>query len=593
MRTFYTTPAFIQRFLRAIVLVLATTLFLYFNTQVEAAALRLTPGTGVYTTGANFTVSVMVDSAGKPINAAEGKISFNPKEVSVVSVSRSNSIFSLWVTEPTFSNSAGTISFSGGSPAGYTGGAGTVMTVTLKATTAGAPRLSFTEGSVLANDGKGTNVLTGMSSGSYTIGAATTAPAPEVIEYVAPANTPSAPVVRSSTHADERAWHTAKTAVVSWELPAGVSAVRTLLDDRSGTIPTRVYDEPLRTLTLSDLPEGVSYFHIQFKNEEGWGKVTHYRLAVDSEKPAEFSIALPPNADLSHPQQTLLLYATDTASKVLRYQVKIDSEPAYEYLDTSETGKITLPVLPPGYHAVVIEAFDEAGNGIIGSFSFTTSAFAAPLFNDYPRELGEGIIPVIKGTTRPRSSVLITLTRVGADTAEYTVTSDEAGTFTFIPESSFSSGVYEITARATDEQGAVSETSSPIRIAVQQPGFVRVGSLIVSVLSVVISLVAITALSIIGSWLLMSYLRRFRRRITVESKEASAMLRREFATLTATLAAHEESLLVARKGSKLTKAEADMISALKLALKDAERRVEKEVSDVERAAHGSGDITLK
>jgi hypothetical protein len=576
-------------------LLIVDIVFLFFicTASAEAATLRLTPGTGVYTTGSNFTVTVMVDSAGKPINAAEGTISFNPKEVSVVSVSRASSIFSLWVTEPTFSNSAGTISFSGGSPAGYTGGAGTVMSVTLRASTAGAPRLNFTQGSVLANDGKGTNVLTNMSSGSYTIGAATAAPTPEVIEYVAPANTPPAPVVRSSTHDNERAWHTAKEAVLSWELPAGVTAVRTLLDDRSGTIPTKVYEEPLRTLTLSDLPEGVSYFHIQFKNEEGWGKVTHYRLAVDSEKPRAFTIALPPDADLSNAQQTLLLMATDTASKVKRFQVKIDNEPAYEYLDEESTGKIQLPVLTPGYHAVVIEAFDEAGNGIIGSFSFTTEAFDPPVFTEYPRELGVGIIPVIKGATRPRSIVLVTLTRVGADSAEYTVTSNDDGVFTFIPESSFSSGVYEVVARATDERGAQSEASPAIRIAVQQPGFLRVGSFIVSVLSVVVSLVALTALSVIGSWLLIGYLRRFRRRITVESKEASAMLKREFAHLAATLAAHEAALIEARKGAKLTKAEADMITALTTALREAERRVEKEVSDVERVARGSSDITLK
>lgn len=579
--------------IRAISFLATAFTVLSFFQYVDAATLRLTPGTGVYTTGANFTVSVVVDSAGKPINAAEGTISFNPREVSVVSVSRSNSIFNLWVTEPAFSNSAGTISFSGGSPSGYTGSAGTVMTITLRASTAGAPRLSFSQGSVLANDGKGTNVLTGMSSGSYTIGAATTAPTPEVIEYVAPANTPTAPVVRSKTHGDERAWHTAKEAQLYWDLPADVTAVRTLLDDRSGTIPTKVYEEPLRTITLSDLPEGVSYFHIQFKNEEGWGKVTHYRLAIDSEKPSAFSISLPPEADLSNPQQTLLLSATDTASKVIRYQVKIDNEPAYEYIDKEGTGKITLPVLSPGYHAVVIEAFDESGNGIIGSFSFTTTAFDKPTFTDYPRELGEGIIPVIKGTTRPRATVVVTLTRVGADSRDYTVTSDDSGVFTFIPEGSFSTGVYEVIARATDERGAQSEASDPVRIAVQQPGFLRIGSFIVSVLSIVISLLALTALSVIGCWLLIGYLLRFRRRVTVESKEASSMLKREFASLTATLATHEDALVTARKGAKLTKAEADMIAALRTALKEAERRVEKEVADVERVVRGNSDITLK
>ena len=162
-------------------------LFLLSAHAASAATLSLSPGTGVYTSGSTFTVNVRVNTQGEEINAAEGTLKFNPNELSVVNVSRASSIFNLWVAEPAFSNSTGNITFSGGSPSGYSGGGGTVMSVTFRAAGAGSARVSFTNGSVLANDGRGTNVLTNMGGGTFTIQAQSSSPAPEVItEYVAP-----------------------------------------------------------------------------------------------------------------------------------------------------------------------------------------------------------------------------------------------------------------------------------------------------------------------------------------------------------------------------------------------------------------------
>lgn len=561
-------------------------LFLVTPSLVEAATLRLSPATGVYSAGNTFTVSVLVDSAGKSINAAEGTITYNSREVSVVSVSRSSSIFNLWVTEPSFSNSAGTISFSGGSPAGYTGKSGTVMTITMRAAAAGTPKLNFSSGAVLANDGKGTNVLTGMSGATFTIGATASTPEPEVIEYVAPPNTPGAPRVRSSTHPDEEAWYKSSTAELSWDVPADVVSVRTLLDRSPTGVPSKVYESPISNITLPDLPQGVSYFHLQFKNEDGWGRVAHYRLAVDNESPTNLLIALDPATDLGNPEQVLLVTASDTASKIVRYQVKIDNNDAIEVLDPKATGRIVLPTLDPGYHAVIVEAYDEAGNGVVGSITFTIESFEPPKFTDYPTELGVGVIPVIKGQTRPDASVEVVLTKVGTEPRRYTVTSDASGQFIFIPESSFDVGVYEIQAQATDVRGAQSEASRAIKIAVQQPGLLRVGSMLVSAMSVVLSLLALVAVTIIAAWYLILYMRRFRRTVAVEAKEAITILRREFAALSQVLDEFETNLSTGKRGSKVT-SEQVMLDTLRAALAEAESRVEKEVSDVDRIVRGN------
>ncbi len=546
----------------------------------HAASLTISPSTGVYGAGSTFTVRVQVNTGGQSVNAAEGTLSYNPKELSVVSVNRTGSIFNLWVAEPSFSNSAGTISFSGGLPSGYSGTTGTIMNVTFRAVGSGSARVNFKNGSVLANDGRGTNILTSMNGGTYTIQAKTETPEPEIIEYIAPANTPAAPIVTSDTHADTKSWYTSNKAILNWSLPPGITAVRTLLDQNPTTVPTKVYENPISTITLDDLPEGESYFHIQFKNADGWGRVTHFRLAVDSERPTKIDIAHAEGSNLANPEQKLLVTVVDETSGVNLYKVKLDEAEPYEVRDETGSGTIVLPSLKPGYHSVFIEAFDQAGNSIIGTFSFTIESFSKPVFTEYPTEINEEVIPVIKGQTRPNAKVQVTLSKVGGEPALYEVSSDQSGNFIFIPEGTFSLGVYELRAQATDEFGAQSEWSDKIRIAVQQPGYLKIGSILVSILSVLVPLVVLLVVMILGSWYLWLYVKRFRRRVQVESVEALEILSKEFSELQTILRSEEAAMRLARKTNKLTKAETAMVQSLDLALQSSQRKVQKEIEDI-------------
>ncbi len=563
-----------------------TFLFLFpFSTW--AATLSISPNTGVYNAGSNFTVRVIVNTQGKSINAAEGNLKFNPQELSVVSVDRSSSIFNLWVTEPTFSNSAGTINFSGGLPSGYTGASGNVFNITFKAKSASDARLSLTGGSVLANDGQGTNVLSSMNGGTFTIQPLSTSPTPEVVEYVPPANTPGLPQIISKTHADQQSWYPNKEALLQWTLPAGITQVRTLLDDQPTTIPTKVYEDPISEIRLTDLPEGVSYFHLQFRNADGWGRVAHYRLAVDSVKPESFTITQIESNDYSNPEQVLKLVTEDKTSGVSRFQIKIDNQEPYEFVDKDKKAEVTLPRLETGYHAIIIEAFDQAGNSVIATYSFTITAFTKPVFTDFPSELNEGVIPVIRGLTKPGALVTVEMQMVGAEPASYTVSADAEGVFSFIPGGSLTKGVYQLTASAEDQYGAKSEKSEMIRIAVQDPGYIQIGSFIVSVLSVLVPLVAIVVLLVIGGIFMLTYLRRFRSNVSRESGETLVVLAKEFKRLLQLLEEKEKVLTDAKKSKKLTAVEVEVFTELKKAIKDAESQIKKEAADVEQLSSNS------
>ena len=133
-----------------------------------SASLYLSPSSGTYTVGNKFSIQVKVNSGGVAINTADGNLIFDPDKLEVVSISKTGSIFTLWVQNPVFSNSAGTIEFAGGKPSpGFTGASGTIITITFRGKTSGRANLSFASGSVLADDGIGTNILVKMGSGSY------------------------------------------------------------------------------------------------------------------------------------------------------------------------------------------------------------------------------------------------------------------------------------------------------------------------------------------------------------------------------------------------------------------------------------------
>lgn len=134
------------------------------------ATLFISPESGNYKVGDLFSALVNVNSGGEAINAAAAQINFDNNKLEVVSIGYTRSLFILWTEEPTFSNAAGTIRFSGGLPnPGFTGISGSVLRITFRARAQGTAAVTFVNGSILANDGKGTNILSGFGEASFTI----------------------------------------------------------------------------------------------------------------------------------------------------------------------------------------------------------------------------------------------------------------------------------------------------------------------------------------------------------------------------------------------------------------------------------------
>jgi hypothetical protein len=147
-----------------------------FGVRAGEATMSLSSANGVYLSTKNFTTRVIVNSGGGAgINACESKITFNPKELKVVSVSIDGSFLNLWPLKPKFDNKKGLIQFAGGTTKSYKDSAGVAMKITFEPLAKGnfLVGLSTSTSLVMTGDGYAQNILKEVDSGDYVFGNST------------------------------------------------------------------------------------------------------------------------------------------------------------------------------------------------------------------------------------------------------------------------------------------------------------------------------------------------------------------------------------------------------------------------------------
>jgi hypothetical protein len=365
-------------------LLLVCSFFLFSVYVAFAADLSITPSTGSYSVGQTFTVTVKAVPNGDNINAVESSLGFDPALLSVVSVGKTGSAFSLWTTEPTFSNSAGTVTFGGGSPTPFKT-TSNLITVTFRTVKEGSASVTFKNASVLAADGRGTDVYKNGASGTFTIAAATTpTPTPTPVETEEPiteepadegddqeaiifGDPPRAPEVGSQTFLDPETWYKDTEGVFTWTLPFDVDEVAVEITSDPENKPheheTAVLEQLAEEFAVSKsvLIEGVQYVSVSFKNQVGWGDVTNRKLKVDTTAPEPFAINV--QAGTSPDSFPLIRFdAKDMTSGIDYYEMTIaDKEPIRVTPDEARLGYL-LKELEDGTYTVKVVATDLAGN---------------------------------------------------------------------------------------------------------------------------------------------------------------------------------------------------------------------------------------
>lgn len=551
----------------------------------HAANLYFSPSSGSYAVGANFSVSVYVSSADQIMNAASGIISFPHDKLEVTSLSKTGSIFTLWVQEPSFSNNAGTVNFEGIvlNP-GFTGAMGKIITINFKIKTAGIALINFSSGSVLANDGKGTNILTNLGDAQFSLGGAGPS-VPEATTQSIISETPSAPPISSPTHPDPNKWYSKNTAKFIWLIPSSdVTAVRLLYDKYPNSQPRVVYEQIISEKEITDLKDGVYYFHIQFKNNKGWGTISHFRFQIDTEPPEPFIIKFIDSNETENPRPTIVFNTTDSLSGINYYKIKIGEENFS--LITPEIVKNNFYILPLqnlGKQNILVQAFDKAENYSVAIEEFIIKPLEAPVFTEYPKKLESGEVLMVKGKNKySNSQIIIWLQREKDESKSFTIESTQDGKFTFTADERLKDGIYNLWAEVIDERGAKSLSSKKITITITPPVLFRIGNWAVGILAIIIPLIALIILLLFIFWYSWRKFSLMRKQIKEEVHEAESALHKAFDLLKENIGEQIKMLEKAQNKRQLTEEENHIIKQFKKDLDDTEKFIRKEIEDIEK-----------
>lgn len=251
--------------------------------------------------GETATINVYVNSQGELINNVEGVLSVSGS-LDVLSVSTSGTIINLWVEQPSVSGK--TISFNGGvTNPGFSGTRGKIVSITVKASEYGSGSISFSSGSVRLNDGLGTDALNSKTGSTITVETPVIIETP-VIEVPKDtitedtnetkktetsnnklSTTNAEIVIQSDPTSDSEKWYNVKDTNFSWDLPNNTLAIKTLFDDNSSSDPSILYSKVFEEKKITDLEDGIWYFHIKYQNSSGWSKASHKKIQIDNTPP--------------------------------------------------------------------------------------------------------------------------------------------------------------------------------------------------------------------------------------------------------------------------------------------------------------------
>lgn len=548
---------------------LLLTFFVTLPTISLAANLYFYPSSGTFKVGQAFSVSVYVSSSQEAMNAASGTIHFPQDKVLVSSLSKTGSIFDLWVKEPSFSNSSGTITFEGVvlNP-GFQGSNGKIITINFLSKNAGRADLSFLSGSVLANDGKGTNILKSMGTASFNL------------EYnqkpSSSPNAPPAPKVSSPTHPDPNKWYSNNNPKFVWEITKDITGVGLLVGRKKNAAPAVFYSIPISEKQLYNLSDGVWYFHAQLKNQYGWGGITTFRFQIDTTPPEPFKITIDNGGDPTSPTPTLHFETKDKISGIKYYKIKIEGRKA---ITTSDTSYQT-PPLPPGEYTVVVEAFDQAENSTAASTTLSIKPLDPPVIKEYPKKMSSNETLIVKGTSKyPNSTVTIFLQKDNEEIIQRDVKTDDNGNWNLVYDKNLGKGVYQLWAQVTDKRGAKSNPTSKVSVIVTIPSFILIGKLAINYLAGIVTIIALILLLVLMIFYVRYRIKIMREEIKKRTKRVEKYISEDFERLV-----NEVEKQVSKLDGKpdLSKREREIYEALKKILEESKKKIEKKIENIDR-----------
>lgn len=588
-----------RSFLKKIVKIASLGLFVlsgfFLAGRVSADTIFFSPSQANYSVGKTFSVQVLVSSPAVSVNAVSGTISFPPEKIQVVSISKTDSIVSLWVQDPSFSNAQGTVNFEGVilNP-GFKGSNAKAITINFKVIGAGVANLSLSSASLLANDGSGTNILRNVGSASFNN--VSLAPVPTTaVEPVADSKNP-APLISSDAFPDQKKWYTATAGTFSWDVPSDATETLVLFDKSRTSVPTKSYKPAISSKVIEDIENGIWYLHVRHKTKSGDTGIAHYRVNVDTTAPSNVTIRDVSNPEKASSKADLSISAVDGDSAISRYKISIDGADGINWQDPGD-GIYTTPILEPGQHNIVVRAYDEAGNSSSASTDITVRGLSAPVITSYPKKISSTEAIIVRGTAEPGSEVRLFVVVDGEPNQINSTTTDSQGNFNIVLDPSerlsdgaatalfdqvaFKAGFYKFWVDSIDENESRSYPSDSVGITITRSVLERFGQNFSDVMSIVFPVVATIGLLVILSFIAVRKFYALKSVVRKETKQSESLIHKSFNLLREDMAEYMRLLERAKSRRKLTEEEDAIINRLYDDIEGAERVIKKEVEKIE------------
>lgn len=429
------------------------------------------------------------------VNTVDVIVSYPTGTVLGVEANAETSVFTITLFPSTVDNTTGQARFRVSVPTpGAKGDSIPIGTLLFRGAALGKATLSVISAKVIANDGDGTNIYTGSSTGSITVDN-TKKP-----QYTTTGETGPIPVVNSTSHPDPSKWYSNRNVTFTWG--GGENDYNWVFDQNPDTLPPTSSKGGATTTTMNGVADGVWYFHVRAAKGGNWGPTSTFKVQIDGSAPGAFQLEMEPDPTKDPAALPLISFnSPDTPSGIDHYEIQLDDG---AWVVTVSPYQV--PLLKAGPHHVNVKAIDRAGNTTSAAADFVLKPLEPTPHIDSPKDgfslaLGDG---EITGTALANSSV-----QLYADDAFITAaTADKDGKFSIKLSNHLEPGKYTFKVKATMAKHLASEFSNEIKGEVVAGGGVSLGGWQVPVwVLMILYVVLILILLLVLAWLIRKWLK--------------------------------------------------------------------------------------
>jgi len=316
-----------------------------------------------------------------------------------------------------------------------------------------------------------------------------------------------------------------------------------------------------------------------FRNQYGWGEITHRKVLIDTEKPEPFEVSVDNEGNPTNPTPLFSFQTDDSLSGIDHYTVEIDG---YQVSVSPQEAKEGFRPAPqgPGSLTALVKAFDKAGNFSQASVNFTIEPIGGIEITKIPSRIQVGEILEVEGKTLVNIIARVYVQKEGEEEIIMEkVYTDAEGRFILRYGGALATGKYFVWAQGEDARGALTTPTQKYTVEIGLPPFLKFGKIALDYLSIMITLIVliIGAIAIIFySWYQISV---WRKRARAETQEVSQSVRAAFRALREEV---EEQISQLDQKPGLTKKEKAIRDKLQEALDMSEKFIGKEIEDVEK-----------